>query len=210
MKVMVRHVVEVWPRHDLKKTSIYGRWNAVCWGGSRRTCRAGRMDVVHVDAGSHDLFELFERVSPFRQPRFVRRQVAGDNVGAEITSITRRIEAWRESWTEVCASSQVGGWVDFLRLAKVRVPTRSVIEVGRAARGVTRVAIGDGVHPVAAQSNQVDVFSLQIQRDGRYFQAPYDARQVSVSMVVAAIVLRVHTWWNTQPTRQSNSTQREG
>src|SRR5271168_3728749 len=150
MEVVVRHVVEVWPRHDLEKTSIYGRWNAVCWSGSRRTCRASRMDVVQVDASVHDLQELFERMAPFRQPRFVRRQVARDNVGAEITSITWRIETRWKGWAEVCASSQVGGWVDFLRLAKVRVPTRSVIEVGRAARGVTRVAIGDRVHPIAA------------------------------------------------------------
>src|SRR6516225_2205853 len=172
---MVRHVLKVRPRHDLEETSVDRRWNAVWRSGNRERCYTGRMEVVQVDACQEDLLELRERVSPFRHPCFVWRQVAGDNVWTNIISITWCIEARGESRTEVCASCQVSGRVGFLRLAKVRVETRSEIEVGRAAGGVTEVAIGDRIHPITAQPDQVRVFSLQIQRDGGDFETQLDA-----------------------------------
>ena len=89
--------------------------------------------------------------------------------------LTWFIEAKGEGWTEVGASRQVSGRVGFLRLCKVWVETRSEIVVGRATGSVTEVAIGDSIHPITAQPDQVRVFSVQIQRDGRDFETHLDA-----------------------------------
>src|SRR5271165_2651472 len=148
---MVRHVLKVRPRHDLEEISVDRRWNAVWRGGNRERCYTGRMEVVQVDACPKDLLELLERVSPFRHPCFVWRQVAGDNVWTNIISITWCIEAGGEP--DRSPRLLPGKWSGRSSSAgQCRVSACGEIEVGRAARGVTKVAIRHGVDPNSCPS----------------------------------------------------------
>src|SRR5271154_154252 len=128
---MVGHTVKCWPGHDLKKIAIDGRRNAVCWRRNGQSCGTGWMDVIEICALPQDLLKLLKRVASFRPPSLIRSQVARDNVWTNIRSIFRgRIAGtWGHSRTEVRASGQVSGRVDFLRLAEVWVPAIGVIEV---------------------------------------------------------------------------------
>ena len=44
-----------------------------------RTLGTGRMKVIQVDAGPHDLFEFIERMTVDRETAFVRRQVSAED-----------------------------------------------------------------------------------------------------------------------------------
>jgi len=112
------------------------------------------MEVIHVDACPYDLNKLFKCVTAFRQPSFVRGQIARDDM---------RKWAWPGEGTEISAAAQVGGRVNLRRLAKVWISTRS--EFGFRASAVATIAVTLCVYNVAAQSYQCPVFSIQLQRD---------------------------------------------
>src|SRR5215470_8978992 len=117
-QVMVSHVLEIEPRHDLQKITIE-RWrHAACVNDARRT---RRMEMIHIHACPDDLNKLFKSVPPFWQAGFVRCQIAGDNV---------RRTAWHER-TEIPAASQIGGRINHLWLTKVRVTARKKLVVAR-------------------------------------------------------------------------------
>src|SRR5579872_2066213 len=74
--LMVGHVVKHRPGHDLQKTAVHGRWNAVGWRRSRQSRCTGWMKVIEICALAEDLLELLKRVAPFWPPGLIRRQVA--------------------------------------------------------------------------------------------------------------------------------------
>src|SRR5580658_8504948 len=190
---MACHILKVWPRHDLEKISVDGRRNAVCRRGSRQSRCTGWMDVVQVVAGPQDFLELSERAAPFGLTGFVRRQVAGNNVRTNIAPIfCWGVDTgyWGDGRPEVRASSQISGRIGFLLLAKVRVETISEIEVRRATRGVTKVAIVCAVDQIAAQAHKVPVFPIQIQRNRRYLETYTDASGLVVLPSSFSVILR--------------------
>jgi hypothetical protein len=134
------------------------------------------MDVIEIYTGPQDLLKLRKRVAPFRPPVLVRRQVARNNVRTKIITKTWAIETRGERWTEVRASSQVGGRVGFRRplLQKVGVMACGVIEVWRPAGGVATIAVTLSVDNEATQSYQIPALSLQIQVDRRYLETYTD------------------------------------
>jgi len=127
---MVRHVLKVWPGHDLEETSVDRRWNAVWRSRNRKRCCTGRMKIIQVNACPQDLLEFLKRVAAFGHPRFVGRQVAGNNVWTDIIPVAWCVEAWGQGRTEVRASSQVRGRIGFLWLAKVGVSACGEIKLG--------------------------------------------------------------------------------
>src|SRR6202521_2577538 len=116
------------PRHDLEKTPVERRRDAFPVGGS---C-AGRMHFVHIDAGSHDGFELRKSVSSFSPPGLVWRQVARNNVWEH----SRRPRNQNEVSTaaQVCLRIDLCGF-----LAKVRISTHG--KFGGWARRVATIAV---------------------------------------------------------------------
>src|SRR3984893_9588619 len=64
------------PGHDLEKSSVERRRDAF---PVRSPC-AGRMHLVHINAGTHDGFELRKSVAAFSPPGLVGCQVARNNV----------------------------------------------------------------------------------------------------------------------------------
>jgi hypothetical protein len=131
------------------------------------------MEVIHVDACPYDLNKLFKCATPFRQPSFVRGQIARDDV-------------WKWTWpgegTKIPAPTQVGRRVNLSRLAKVWVAIRG--EFGSRASAVATIAVALCVDNVAAQSHQVPVFVIQIQVDGRYLETDSNS---SVGVVVVRV-----------------------
>src|SRR6516162_721117 len=119
------------------------------------------MEVVQVLTGPKNIQKFLEGVT-LRVAVFVRRQVARDDVWTDIVSIPFYVETQGEGWTEIRAARQISGRVGFLWLTKVRVVTRSEIEVRRSTGGVTEVAIRDGIHPITAEADQGRVFPFQI------------------------------------------------
>src|SRR5580765_6552462 len=101
-EVTVSHVVIDGPRHDLKKIGVERLRNAA---GVDRASRTSWMGVIHIHAGSEDLFEFGERVASFRAPGLIRSQVARDDV--------RRT---RDERAEVPAPAQIGRRIDLFRL----------------------------------------------------------------------------------------------
>src|ERR1700751_5948459 len=83
LHVMVGHVVECGPWHDLEKSSIDGRRNAVCRSGNRSRRRAGWVKLVEVHAGLEDFFEFGEGVAALGPASFIWREIASDDVGAD-------------------------------------------------------------------------------------------------------------------------------
>src|SRR5260370_30007429 len=111
------------------------------------------MEVIKVGAGPNDLNKLSKRAAPFRQPGFIRCQVARNNV--------RKI--WR--YLKMPAATQVGRRVDRLRLAKVGV--RAPAEFSWRTGAVAAIAVSLCVDNIAAQSHQRPVLSRHVQRHRR-------------------------------------------
>src|SRR5260370_17293066 len=110
------------------------------------------MQMIHIHASSHDQNELVKRVAPFRQPGFVRRQIAGDDV--------------RRTWhkrTEIPAAAQVRRWSNLLRLPEEWVPAREELVVPRAGV-VASIAVARPVDQVAAYTHQAPVLSSPLPR----------------------------------------------
>ena len=111
-EVMFSHALKIGPWHNLQKIPVEGLWHAA---RIKDPWWTGWMQMIHIHASSHDLSELGKRVAPFRQPSFVRRQVAGDDM--------RSPTAWRKI-AEISSSTQIGCRIDLLRLAKEWVSAR--------------------------------------------------------------------------------------
>jgi hypothetical protein len=97
------------------------------------------MEVIHIHASSHYQKKVFKRFTPFRQPSFVRRQIAGDNVSGR---------TWHHR-TEIPATAQVRRRNDHLRLTLEWVSPRGELVVPRAGV-VASIAIARYVDKVAA------------------------------------------------------------
>src|SRR5713101_2144443 len=134
-KVMIRHVLINGPWHYLETSPVERRREAAPGGGAG----TGRMEVIHVHASPNDLNKFFKRVASFRQPSFIRRQVAGDDVGER---------TWPGKRTEIPAATQVGRRIDLLGLAKVGVSTRDKFSLWAGA--VAAIAISLCVDDIAA------------------------------------------------------------
>jgi hypothetical protein len=114
------------------------------------------VEVIQVDARSHNLNKFRKRVASYRQTSFIRCQVAGDDV--------RR--TWRH-WTKISTATKVGRRIDYRRLAKVWIAPWQELRERRA--GAVALIAGDVcVDDIAALSDESPVFPLQIQRDGCY------------------------------------------
>ena len=102
------------------------------------------MEVIEVHAGPDDLNKLVERVAPFLQSCFIRRQIAGDDV--------RQTRDQRE----MLPASQVVLGIDLGRsLPEVRDSAGDPFEprhTRRSAR-VATIAVGLGIHDIAPQSH---------------------------------------------------------
>src|SRR5690348_18485344 len=86
------------------------------------------MDVVEVCAASQYLLELSKRVTAFRPSVLVRCQVSANDVW---TCVPVR-PGGSPNLTKGRTSRQISGRVGFLRLAKIGVSARGVVEVWRS------------------------------------------------------------------------------
>jgi len=87
------------------------------------------MEVIQVDSRPNDLNKLSKRAASFREPGFIGRQVARNNVG----------KTWR--YLKMPATTQVRRRINLLRLlAKVRVPAPG--EFSRGTSAVAAIAVG--------------------------------------------------------------------
>ena len=111
-KVMIRHVLINRPWHYLETSPVERRREAAPGGGAG----TGRVEVIHVLASPDDLHKLRKRVTTFRPPGFIRRQIAGEDVGER---------TWPRERAEVPAATQVGRSIDLFRLAKVGISSGS-------------------------------------------------------------------------------------
>ena len=135
-EIVVGHVLIDGPRHDLEEIPVEWRGDTFSVGSAG----AGRMHMVRIDTGANDGLELRKRIAAFRPPRFVGRQVAGNNV---------RERSRPRKRTEVSATTQIRLRIDDRRLlAEVRVATRDVF--GCWVRRVAAVAVALCVHNIAA------------------------------------------------------------
>ena len=98
---MVGHVLIYDPWHYLKKIAVERRRKAVAVGGTRTS----RMEVIKILTGSHDRKKLLKRGAAFRQPGFIRSQVAGNNVW-------KRTFRWKGP--EVISATQIGRGIERL------------------------------------------------------------------------------------------------
>ncbi len=87
------------------------------------------MQVIKIGPVSHDLKELCKLGAAFRTAGFVRRQIAGNDVR----------ETRRGEWTKIPSTSKIGCRINYLRLSKVRIPSRS--EFRCRAGAVATVAV---------------------------------------------------------------------
>lgn len=118
------------------------------------------MEVVEVLANPYDLLKLGKGVAAFRPSRFIRCQVAGDNVWTNVSStLCWRVNTWygENGWTEIRAPGPISGRVGFRPLVKVGVSACSVIVVWRTASGVATIAVSNCVNQKAAQSHQIAI-----------------------------------------------------
>ena len=104
------------------------------------------MEFIKICAIPDDLLKLRKRVAPFRPPKLVRCQVAGDHVWTCVPGRT----GWSPDWTEIGAPTQVDGRIDKRPLAKVGVSACGEIEVGRTAASVTTIAIARAIDDIAS------------------------------------------------------------
>lgn len=170
-QILIGHVMECGPRHDLKPGAVERKRNAL----AIRNGSAVWMRIVEVFAGSQDRDKVGKCV-PLRQSEFVRCQVARYNVSKG---------ALRRKRAVVVAATQIVARVD-LRFAtekrgqKIRVAAGSVAEridelSGGACR-VASVAVPDGIDQIASHSNQRTIFPREVQRYRRDGEALLDLR----------------------------------
>ena len=76
-EVVVGHVFEEWPSHDLKKIAVDGWQVTVAFSDA---ITAIWVYVIKISASPHDLDEFLVSVPTCRQSRFIRRQIAGIKV----------------------------------------------------------------------------------------------------------------------------------
>jgi hypothetical protein len=84
IEIVVRHVRECRPRHDLEEIAVYriasrsGNANRCLTGIDLRQLRGctSRMDVIEISAILHDLLKIRQGVTPFRFPGLVRGQIS--------------------------------------------------------------------------------------------------------------------------------------
>ena len=114
------------------------------------------MEVVQVYSGPHDLNKFRKRVASYGESGLIRCQVAGNDV--------------RSAWcycTKIPAAAKVGRRIDYRRLAKVWITAWQELSDRRA--GAVALIAGDMcVDNIAAQPDQRQVFSVQIELDGCY------------------------------------------
>ena len=75
---MIRHVLEVGPRHDLQQIPIEWLIGPVTSG--RRRAVAIRMQVIQICSGAHDVEEFLKGMPALRPSRSVWSQVTADDV----------------------------------------------------------------------------------------------------------------------------------
>jgi hypothetical protein len=132
---MIRHIVMDGPGHDLEQSAIERRRQT----GSVRRSGAGWMEVIHVYTCPKDLHKFCKRMTAFRQARFVRSQVARDDVWKW---------TWPGEWPEIPATAKVSRGVHHGRLAKVWIASRG--KFGGRALAVAAIAVALRVNNVAA------------------------------------------------------------
>src|SRR5689334_5187346 len=137
------------------------------------------MREIKVMAGPQDRNKILKRMAPFRKWVGTRSSVTPGGQVAAVDVQPGRRSRWNEfaysrKWAERRAATQVAIRIHHLRLAKVRVMVGSpfAAEVGAV---VTAVAIGLGVHYVAAYSHQGRIESSRIEPDGCDVVANLDA-----------------------------------
>src|SRR5258707_13596531 len=99
------------------------------------------MRMIQIHASPNDLHKLSKRVASFRQPGFIWRQVARNNV--------RKI--W-PSYMKMVAATQVRRRINLCRLAKVGVSAPR--EFIGSTDAVQAIAVGHCAHNIAAESHQ--------------------------------------------------------
>ncbi len=181
---MVGHVLIYDPWHYLKKIAVERRRKAVAVGG---TCTS-RMEVIKILTGSHDRKKLLKRGAAFRQPGFIRSQVAGNNVW-------KRTFRWKGP--EIISATQISRRIERLLPAKDWPEKVWVSRSGEFRRGASRMAtgaVGLSVDNIAAQSHQISDFSGHIQLDRRYPEADLNLRFVVVVIIVVIVLSSQDAW----------------
>ena len=159
------------PRHCLEKVCAEWSRNA---GGVNDSCWTSRVEVIQVHASPHDLNKFGKRVATHGESRFIRCQVAGDDVRG----------AWRYC-TKVSAATKVGRRIDYRRLAKIWVLAWQKLSEGRAG-AVALIAGHVRVDDVAAQSDERPIFPFEVQRDGRYLKSSMNSGIVAFFIIIAS------------------------
>lgn len=106
-QLVVRHVLVLWPRHDLQQVAVERRRNAIDRG-------AWRMQMIQVHPRAYDLAKFGERPAAFRLTGPVRRQIARHDVWST-----------RNQRAEVPASAEVSRLIHDSRLIEVGVAPRA-------------------------------------------------------------------------------------
>ena len=136
-KIVIVHVLIGRPRHDLQQRAVEGRIQL-------------RVQLIGIDTGPDGVTEFFERVAADRQPRLVRRQVAGNDVDrrGRARERTKSLPPPRYVSGLICSLPEKGG------LEQVRV----AVGVGRELRlrtgRMTAVTLPLGVDDVAAEADE--------------------------------------------------------
>ena len=76
-EVVVGHVLEEWPSHDLQKITVDGRQVT---GASSDAVSAIWVYVIKIGTSPHDLDEFLVSMSTCRESRLIRSQIAGIKV----------------------------------------------------------------------------------------------------------------------------------
>ena len=153
------------------------------------------MQLVEVGAHAHDLLELREGVTAFSATCLVRGEIAGDDVGADLRAVLRRrIDAGdgRNGGAEVAASLEVGRRINLCGLTEVRIMAGGVVEVGRAAAGVTSIAVADCIDEEAAESDEGRILVAEVERDGSDLVADLDEGKFGVRDVGDEVLACLH------------------
>src|SRR5579883_87588 len=135
LQFMIGHVAEGRPGHDLQQIAVERRRQTIAIGSPS----ASRVNVIEIGAMLHDLYKFRKRVTAFGASRFVRRQIARDDVRKR----TRPGER-----TEIHASAQVCVGIDFCRLPEIGIPPGS--EFRGRIMSMAAVAVGLRVYDEAA------------------------------------------------------------
>jgi len=188
---IVTHILEYRPRHDLEKISVERRRQTTAGQGTY-TCR---MEMIEIGAGPDHLLKLRKREAARWPPGIIRSQVAADDV---------RVRDIGHQRTEIPAASQISRRIDLHRLVKVRVASRQ--ELGLGAVVMATIAVGYGIHDIAAESDQCRIFSLQIERNRCNRKTDLDERFMVIAIRGSCLCLDT---WRADP-HPSENDGREG